>query len=563
MTPGWMWLWGLACSPELAPASVGRLPGGVDVLATAPITQVRVGDGSRVLAVRRSAGVTERVFVDTAWSPGEPLWAEVRYASGRVETLPIDDLAIGTPVTISALGLGQLIDGTTTEVVADHVALAVTSAHAGTLWVQDHGQTRVQRAVVAGERVVVDVAVPGQVRAELDGAPVNLELVRARGDSVALVLSDVAFPAMIDGRADPAQAPGRIGLPSRWWDAVVRASGLSYRPADHQAAWGTLGVKVHNPADHAVDAVVRLSIRDGAAAAWAFRPRLREANGEVDAVASLVRIPAAGDVTVALPVWVDRSVVVPGAYSAAIAVTLVGAETPSAAIEAPFAVTRGSAIASGGALVSLVVAVIGLGGALMGYRRWMRTVSTSTLTTIALFGSLQLVVGVASQLFATIVTTAIGPLAPIVTGLVDESLRAALLVALITLLPRPGVIAATIAVGYLLRLLALGSFSPIDGIWLGVSIALYEGLVWLSGPTRLRDFASRSRNERRLRIATGLALASLGTAASALCVHVLAYRLFYAPWYLIMVLAGPSFLYVVFAAWLAVPFADSLREVES
>jgi len=39
------------------------------------------------------------------------------------------------------------------------------------------------------------------------------------------------------------------------------------------------------------------------------------------------------------------------------------------------------------------------------------------------------------------------------------------------------------------------------------------------------------------------------------------YRFYYATWYIAMVLAGPSFLYVLIGCGLALPFARSLREV--
>ena len=51
--------------------------------------------------------------------------------------------------------------------------------------------------------------------------------------------------------------------------------------------------------------------------------------------------------------------------------------------------------------------------------------------------------------------------------------------------------------------------------------------------------------------------------ATALAAHVWFYRLFYADWYVLSVLALPSFLYVVVACWLAVRFSDALRRVEA
>ena len=49
---------------------------------------------------------------------------------------------------------------------------------------------------------------------------------------------------------------------------------------------------------------------------------------------------------------------------------------------------------------------------------------------------------------------------------------------------------------------------------------------------------------------------------TALILHMTLYRLFYADWYIALLLGGPGFLYVALACAVAVPFADSLRRVQ-
>lgn len=131
-----------------------------------------------------------------------------------------------------------------------------------------------------------------------------------------------------------------------------------------------------------------------------------------------------------------------------------------------------------------------------------------------------------------------------------------------TLLPRPGTLALAVGTGWLLSGVAMGSFGPTDVLFLCSRILFLEALLWLTGVTRdprWRDGAALSRFRR---LATGFGLASLLSSATGLALHMVLFRLFYADWYIAMILLGPGFLYVVAACAVAVPFAASLRKVQ-
>ena len=65
-----------------------------------------------------------------------------------------------------------------------------------------------------------------------------------------------------------------------------------------------------------------------------------------------------------------------------------------------------------------------------------------------------------------------------------------------------------------------------------------------------------------LRLGLGLAVGSLAGTAASLVLHAALFRLYFAPWYVAMVLAGPGFLYVLAAAGVADRVATQLRRVE-
>ena len=57
-------------------------------------------------------------------------------------------------------------------------------------------------------------------------------------------------------------------------------------------------------------------------------------------------------------------------------------------------------------------------------------------------------------------------------------------------------------------------------------------------------------------------MAAVLTSATGLVVSIVLYRLYFAGWYIGLILALPGFLYVCLACALAVPFADSLRRIQ-
>jgi hypothetical protein len=183
--------------------------------------------------------------------------------------------------------------------------------------------------------------------------------------------------------------------------------------------------------------------------------------------------------------------------------------------------------------------------------------------TIAMFGTLSFVVGAASQLLGMGVSALLGPFAVLLTALVDGALRVTLLATLITLRPVVGTASLATLVGWLLQGLVFGDFSPTGMAFLLSRLAILETCLWVVGLSRGGAWRDQSRRLRWLRLALGMGLASVLSQAAGLVLQVVLYRLFLADWYVALVLALPGLLYPMLAAALAVPFAESLREVEA
>ncbi len=572
----------LGCAVQPLPPRVEQTPLGVEVHADQPVDKVVLQDPTGLpVQVRRLPEPLTDVTLRQLWEdPGQ--WTVVVDSAGERFELPLSVDPPGPLLVEVEAPVGQeravvedgdrvdlaLIDGRPAQVAVRATALRDGEAR---LSVGDLQQTRRLRA---GERIValatVDAPSPvevalGEERLHVDIAPHAVAAAELRQE---LRLLAVDLPCEPSGRRDPARPAGRVTLPSRWWQDLLRRVGLGFRPRDGWTPWAWWGVRLANSADAPLNVVVRAAVYDEEGRpAPAFRPRMREGDDGSGVVRVLLRVPAGQEVTASLPLYVDQAGITEAdardrTWTRRIEVLPLGASEPLLVDEAPLYVSRGSTVASVGLLLALLSSLLGSVLLLSRGPRWLRQAATSELMTIALFGSLTFLTGAMGRLLTMGLATLLGPFASLLTGLVDDALRYTLLATLLTLLPRPGVASLAVLTGWLLSGLSLGTFSLTDVIFVGGRVFWLEAALWLSGVTRVRGWPDGSRMTRWLRLGLGFGAASLLSAATMLVLQVVLYRLFLAPWYVALVLAGPSFLYVLVGCGLALPFAEGLRRIQ-
>lgn len=385
-------------------------------------------------------------------------------------------------------------------------------------------------------------------------------------DSIQVVES--YFPTDVAGRVDLARPSGLVTLPSRSWRGILSMLHLGTRPRSDQAPWAWQSCRLKNLSPQDATILVRLRVVDAkGAAVHAFRPRLREADGSIQYVSALLRIPGEGEATAILPLYVDdRDPALdtgrhPPWFRELALIPLGGAE-PLITERLPLHVHRGSTWATTGLLLGVVAAVAGLLLMLLRLGTWLRSFQSSELVTVALFSTLSFLVGSAAWLIGMAAGTLLGPFAPLITGLIDDTFRTVLMATLISLLPRRGVVTLALVVGWLLRGLTFGSFHPLDVLSLGSTVFFLESLVHLFRLDRPRPLSERPL-WRWLRLSATFGPAALLTMLVSLSVAVVFYRLYYADLYVALMLGLPGLLYVVIACAIAVPFAASLERVES
>lgn len=548
--------------PEL---DVRLVDGGIEVRADRPLGAVRVREADGGVVVNQPvAGGTW--LVPLRPDPGATWTVE---AAGTVAQVAAPPGALGLRLEAPrGQGGREVHDGETVEALAlgaGTAALVLTARQAPVQATVRWGGTvePVALAVVGQQAVVEGPLADGTVEVEVDGTVQRIGLAVERLDpSAARARVEVLgerFPADATGAPDRTRPADRLTLPPDALHAALVALGVG-RARDDQAPWAHQALTLANRGAQPLDVLVEnVVVGEGAEA---FAPRVRDATG-LDRLVAAVRLPPGEPVTVALPLFVDRRALQGQAWTRRWRVVPLGATEPLHVVDAPLHLRRSRGLVWGGLAVALLASALGWVGLLGPGRRWLRAQPTSDLMTVALFGALSYVVAGVLQVVGHGVAAVLGPFAPLLTGLPDDALRACLMATLLTLMPRPGVAALATVTGALLRGLTLGSFHPVDLLYVGSVAFWHEAALYAVGLTRSGAWRDAPRSARWLRLSLGLGLANVAAVASGLCVAAALYRLYYATWYVALLLAVPGFLYVVLGCRVAVDLAASLRKVAS
>ncbi len=418
------------------------------------------------------------------------------------------------------------------------------------------------RTVDVGVEAHSDQEPPSFVEVEAIGE-LSVKSVSKETLSQTVEILDWRFPADALGRPLVDRPDDTLHLPADWWAWLARAAGATIRVRDAWDAWGYDSLTLANRGKHPLSVVVseRILLQGTEQEAPAFRPPMRDGTRTSGAVSQIVRISPGKSSTCSIPVHVRRDVQ-PGRYDREIAVSVSGLRDPLWVRRSPLEVHRGDASLALAFTLGLFIGLSGLVFFALKHRHWLGSRSTTELMTISLFGTALFVTGFASDLLSVMVSAVLGPFQVLVLGLFQDLLRYALIATLLLLCPRPGTSALALCTGYGLQALAVGGLSPVNLLFLGSGIALQEGLLWTLGVTR-GNWASSSSSFRRQwpPLALALTLSAMAQAYTSLALHAVLYRLFFAPWYVALVVLVPSGLYVLIATAAGLRLGRSLREV--
>ncbi|HND29471.1 MAG TPA: hypothetical protein PLA94_05705 [Myxococcota bacterium] len=548
----------LACS---APAPTVQARGSARALhveSTAPFEEVRLlaSDGS--LRLRRRLPAPTRLLELPVELPAGEWSVEVDGIEVPFQVAPATPLSLqvqtqpGSPWEDAPPRMTvPVLRGATTEVVLGLLSGpgAPSSVELQPLGTIPLVNGRELKTVRVGEEPIPLLLDPaGPLERSLRLEPRLLELAELQQK---ISLDDSFFPADAEGAGDPARPAFQVNLGSALWEPL-RARLRTGRRSDVEAAWAYWAFSLSNRGDLPMDLVITLDFQDEA-----FRSRSRD--GGTPKVSSLMRVPAGGSSRAAVPVYVDQARVISGRYPVALTVGLPGSDQVLLHRELELFVSRSDGWSGGGFLAMVVAAGAGSLWALWRLRRWLQEIPTAELMMISMVGSALFVVGGVADLITVSLSALLGPFSVFLSGLPSEAARVLLLGSLLSLRPHPGTLSLALLVGWLMRGLALGAFSPTDPLFLGSSILFGELCAWAAGLSRGQSWAGRPESWFRLSVA--FCLPSLASALGGLTVHAVLYRLYYAPWYLVLVGIFPGVLYPFLSSFLAARLVRRLQQV--
>ena len=506
----------------------------------------------------------------TAVQPGETFHAlfSVECAEGAAQQVP---LSIQLPPGIYWNGRQenwQLRETSTGQILAGSVNLT-----------EGYGQwfdllnLRTEDSVVPGvyaiglqagtERKTVDLAVM------LDPAVSSFEKP---------VLERIVLPLDRDGKNDGKQGANTLVLRDRsldYYKNVLRGKGASNLEIEAIHPLSHMGLDFFNPSRVQKILLVRAELVDrntGLPVRGLYTPGSSGDNDGAGAMAAnLERLTAMAALTgekrqrVNLPIYADEDLLAEGRYT--LRVVAEDAQSQVWTAEAPVQIVKKNLralMALGCGVLMLAIYLVLLARRLPAV---IKVLKTRRLITIALFGTCAFaVVSVPSTLLNDFFHILLGPFGFLITGMFSGVVLYMLTGALITLMPVQGVPSLMAAVRYLLGLLAFGHMSPIMFLAYGVNTLLLEVVLAVAGIT-FRQVGTEERRPFSLRnlVALSLACALADTVATYVSLQgtSVLYRLYYADWYIYMMMAVNGFFYTAVGAGCGVLLGRRLAEVGS
>lgn len=264
-----------------------------------------------------------------------------------------------------------------------------------------------------------------------------------------------------------------------------------------------------------------------------------------------------------LPIYADESLLTEGEYLLRVTVEDGAAQVWSKEIPVTMVKKNLRGMMTLGVALVLLLVFLVVGGKRL--PAVLAAMKTRRLITVALFGTCAFaVVNVPSTLLNDFFHIFLGPFAFVLTGMFSGVMLYMLTGALITLIPLQGVVSLMAAIRLLLGMVAFGHMSPIVFLSYGSNAFLLEGALALSGFTArtLADAPPAGFSLRRLLI-LALACAVADTTATYVTLQGMSvlYRLYYADWYIYLVMAVNGFLYTMIGAGCGLLLGSRLADV--
>jgi hypothetical protein len=343
---------------------------------------------------------------------------------------------------------------------------------------------------------------------------------------------------------------------------------LGSRQEDDAAPAAFAGIKMANHADEDAIALVSWQVLDRQTKEEAEGFRIPQEfldlhGGGDDRIYTQVFIPGKDTVEFVLPIFADKHKVLAGRYLGRAEIRLFGSDATVGVKDFDLTVKKMSWSSIGTTLYAMLVALCGGVFLLIRNRSIFQRFKSRWLILIALFGSTKFLVSLVPRFFLNeLFNGLLGPFAAFATGLFREGITNLFVMALVVLIPLPGVVTLSMLISLVLFCL-LGSFNPVIILFMVVTMSTMEIALYLAGFTRgpQNDF---TRTPKAL-ILAALGMGTAGAFATFVDynLYMLLYRLYYANWFVWANIFIVGFSYTAIFAPAGVLLGNKLKRVAS
>lgn len=388
-------------------------------------------------------------------------------------------------------------------------------------------------------------------------------------------IAGIVLPLDRNGKTDDRMGRNALVLRDRQWDYyknILTGKGASNQEIEAIHPVTHLGVDIINPAGVQKLVVVSVHLLDSAGrqpVKGLFTPGSTNEDinggamgGQKDYLEAFTAINGDPSQRLQIPVYADERELTGGEYILQAAVN--DGVTPPLMWEERLTVVKKDNKALMIVSIASLTVLAGLLLALRRLRQVLAGLKTRWLVTIALFGAAAFaVVNVPSALLNDFFHILLGPFGILITGLFNGVLLYMMVVALVILIPRPGVVALMMVVRMLLGVVAFGQISPIILLSYGLQALLLEFLLSRSG---LYGWLQQ-REENRMPWGRIVLLAVCCSMADTVSTYVglqamaFLYRMYYAAWYVGLILIFNGFIYTAIGAACGTSLGNRLARV--
>jgi hypothetical protein len=399
------------------------------------------------------------------------------------------------------------------------------------------------------------------LRGEGFSLPLALHFVSRDVGPESLQIVSWRLPTAADGTRERERIEDRVSIPNPLWTRLAPWFGIRVPVPDPFDPFAYQTVSIRNRSAQPISLLLAgevVDARNGRPVGFFASPELESAGG-MGRILAYAHLGPGETVPCVLPVYV-RPDTPAGNYRRRIEIKPLGSDATLRVLEAPLGVVRSSWLFFGWVAASSVLSGGWLAAVFVFYRRMVRSMGVRLLVLLALLGSLQFALQFAGGMASMVLYAVLGPFNCLVGGLLTEVMTYLLVTSILYLVPRVGAITLAGLVSYVMGGILFGAFGLTDLLFMGSSVAFGELLLLAFGVTRLGE--PRAGPPKLVPLMLALGAADAAATFTSIALQAVFYRLFFAPWYLVLQVAVTGFLYTVLGVYLGQPIGMSLRKVQ-